>query len=69
MAALLHIAPPHGASTAADTIARLSQIVTATLHQQRAARPMLVCRWLQDPDGRLACHWELLPPDVPIPPH
>ena len=69
MAAFLNIAPRHGASTAAETIARLNRAVEATLSRQAHGRPTLVCHWLQDADGRLSCHWDVELPDIPIPPH
>lgn len=68
MAAFLHLAPPRGAVTAADTVARLRHNVQATLNQRAGARPTLVCHWTQDADGRLSCHWDIEPPDIPIPP-
>jgi hypothetical protein len=68
MAALLKFAPAHGILTAAETIARLSTAVQASLSRQADARPTLVCRWLQDADGRLSCHWEFeVPAAIPSP--
>ena len=69
MAALLHFAPPRGATTAARTIARLNDAIDATLRRQAQARPKLICCWTQDADGRLSCHWDIEPSDIPIPPH
>jgi hypothetical protein len=69
MAAFLDIAPPYGAANAADTIERLDRTIRITLALRQEARPTLVCRWLQDADGRLSCYWEVdLPIDIPIPP-
>jgi hypothetical protein len=66
MAALLKFRPSHGAVTAAETITRLNDAVEATLRRQAIGRPKLVCHWTQDPDGRLSCHWEIEPPDIPV---
>jgi hypothetical protein len=68
MAALLKFRPWHGATTAAETIARLDRAVRATVDRSAIGRPTLVCRWTQGPDGRLTCHWEIEPPDIPISP-
>jgi hypothetical protein len=69
MAALLKFSPAQGASTTAEAIAQLKDVVRATLHPQMRGRPVLVCRWLEDADGRLSCHWEIEVPNVSIPPH
>jgi hypothetical protein len=69
MAALLKFRPSHGATAAAETIARLNRAVEATLNRQVIGRPKLVCHWTQGLDGRLSCHWEFESPDVPTPPH
>jgi hypothetical protein len=69
MAAFLDFRPAGGAVGAANTIASLKHAIAATLSQHSAARPVLVCHWLQDADGRLSCHWEIEPPaSIPIPP-
>ena len=69
MAALLNFAPAHGVRLAADTVARLSRIVHATLRRQAFERPVLVQHWIADASGRLCCHWEVeLPRDIPVPP-
>ncbi len=68
MAALLKFAPRHGVSTTTETIVRLNRAVEATLSRQAHGRPTLVCHWTQDADGRLSCHWDSEPPDIPIPP-
>ncbi len=69
MAALLKIAPVHGASAAAETIGRLNRALEASLCRQAQARPTLACRWQQDAHGRLSCYWEIDLPDIPVPPH
>jgi hypothetical protein len=68
MAALLKNRPAHGAMAAAQIIARLNHVVAASLIHQANGRPTLVCHWTQDADGRLSCHWDIEPPDIPIPP-
>jgi len=69
MAAFLDLRPARGAVGAADIIAALKHDIAATLSRQQAARPVLLCRWLQHPDGRLSCHWEIEPAaSIPIPP-
>jgi hypothetical protein len=69
MAAFLDIAPSCGAPIAADTVVRLNRSIRIALARRQEARPTLVCRWLQDADGRLSCYWEVdLPIDIPIPP-
>ncbi len=68
MAALLHLRPA-SAVGAANAVAALKRDIAATLSQQQAARPVLLCRWLQDADGHLSCHWEIEPRTcIPIPP-
>ena len=69
MAALLQFAPVYGVLTTAETIARLNHVVHLTMHRQASARPTLVCQWTQDADGRLSCHWDIVPADIPVPPH
>ena len=69
MAALLKFRPWHGATTAAETIARLNGAVETTLRRQASVRPTLVCHWQQDANGRLSCFWEIEAPRVPVPPH
>jgi hypothetical protein len=65
MAVLLHHPPAGGA----HAVAALKRDITATLSQQQAARPVLLCHWLQDADGRLYCHWEIEPAaSIPIHP-
>jgi len=69
MAAFLDLRPTGGAVGAATIIAALKHAIEATLSRQQATRPVLLCHWLQDPDGRLSCHWEIEPPtSIPIPP-
>jgi len=69
MAALLHLRPDGGAVGAANIVAALKHDIAATLSRQQAARPVLLCRWLQDPDGCLSCHWEIEPAaSIPTPP-
>jgi hypothetical protein len=69
MAAFLDLRPAREAVGAADIIAALKHDIAATLSRQQAARPVLLCCWLQDPDGRLSCHWEIEPAaSIPIPP-
>jgi hypothetical protein len=36
--------------------------IEETLKQQPAIRPVLLCRWLQDANGRLSCYWEVALP-------
>ncbi|MBV9251307.1 MAG: hypothetical protein JO227_18900 [Acetobacteraceae bacterium] len=69
MAAFLKFTPGQGAFTTADLISRLCDAEMASLSIQARARPTLVCRWQQEADGRLFCHWEADVPDIPIPPH
>jgi hypothetical protein len=69
MAALLKFRPWHGATTAAETIARLIRAVEPTQSRQTIGRPMLVCHWQQDDGGRLSCFWGIEPPDTLVPPH
>jgi hypothetical protein len=69
MAAFLRIRPGHGALTTAEVTARLNRADEATLRRRANGRPTLVCHWQQDADGRLFCHWDIEPPDVPVPPH
>jgi hypothetical protein len=57
MAVLLHHPPAGGA----HAVAVLKRDIAATLSQQQLARPVLLCHWLQDADGRLSCHWEIAP--------
>ena len=69
MAAFLDLCPAGGVVGAATIIAALKRHIALTLSQQQATRPVLLCHWLQDPDGRLSCHWEIEPPtSIPIPP-
>jgi len=68
MAAFLKFAPAHGVLTATETIAQLNRGVSAVLRQHAHGRPKLVCNWQHDADGRLTCHWEFEPPDIPVPP-
>ena len=64
MAALLDIAPVRGVLSADRTIVQLKREVAATLRR----RPVLVCHWHQDADGRLSCQWDPELPDIPVPP-
>lgn len=48
----------------ADTVAQLRGDVQAAVRQQANARPVLVCQWQQDADGRLSCYWEFASPDA-----
>jgi hypothetical protein len=69
MAAFLDLRPASGAVGAANIVAALKRDIAATLSRQQVARPVLLCHWLQDPDGRLSCHWEIEPPaSIPTPP-
>jgi hypothetical protein len=65
MAALLHFPLARGAVGAANTITTLKRDVAASLDRLQAARPVLVCHWLQDADGRLSCYWEIELPAHP----
>lgn len=65
MAALPQFAWPCRAVTT-GAVARLRDLVTATLDQQTRTRPRLACHWLQDANGRLSSHWEVEPP-APFP--
>ncbi|HTW70120.1 MAG TPA: hypothetical protein VME47_09560 [Acetobacteraceae bacterium] len=67
MAALLQFAPPRRDVTTA-AVARLQNVVRATLDRQARTRPALACRWLNDANGRLSCHWEVEFP-APVPPY
>ena len=69
MAAFLKIRPGHGALMTAEVIARLNRADAANLCRRANGRPTLVCHWEQDADGRLSCHWDIEPPNVPVPPH
>ena len=69
MAAFLKFSSPaYGAMSAGKMIARLNAIAGRESRQEEA-RPVLVCRWRQDANGRLSSHWEIEGPDVPVPPH
>ncbi|HUB49064.1 MAG TPA: hypothetical protein VMB73_29160 [Acetobacteraceae bacterium] len=67
MAALLQFAPPRGAVTTA-AVARLRNVVRATVDRHARIRAALVCHWTQGADGRLSCHWEAEIPDT-VPPY
>ncbi len=68
MVAFLQLAPTRDTRPTTAIVGKLDRAVQASLSQPKGVRPTLVCRWLQDADGRLSCYWDIDLPDLPIPP-
>ena len=76
MAAVLKLAPFHGALTTGTTwptngsiegaLRREAQARPARLLDRACGRPTLACRGRQGADGRLTCHWDIEVPGVPM---
>jgi len=48
------------ASTARDKLFPSMERSVQSVRERPIARPVLVCRWYRDGNGRLACRWELV---------
>ena len=68
MAATSFLIPARGESAAADIVGRLTRAIQTDLDGRAGTRPVLVCHWQTDRDGRLSCHWDVNISQLQVPP-